>query len=68
MRRSEQRRAAVVALYQHDLTGRALSETHAPGDSSFARELASGAAERRLRAGGDIIGRDSAGSPASVAG
>ena len=46
MRRSEQRRAAVVALYQHDLTGRALSETHAPGDSSFARELASGAAER----------------------
>ena len=34
-----------MALYQHDLTGRALSETHAPGDSSFARELASGAAE-----------------------
>jgi transcription antitermination protein NusB len=46
MRRSEQRRAAVVALYQHDLTGRPLSETHAPGDSSFARELASGTAER----------------------
>ena len=46
MRRSDQRRAAVVALYQHDLTGRPLSETHAPGDSSFARELASGTAER----------------------
>ena len=46
MRRSEQRRASVVALYQHDLTGRPLSETHAPGDSSFARELASGTAER----------------------
>ena len=46
MRRSDQRRAAVVALYQHDLTGRPLSETHAPGDSRFARELASGTAER----------------------
>ena len=27
MRRSDQRRAAVVALYQHDLTGRPLAET-----------------------------------------
>ena len=27
MRRTEQRRAAVVALYQHDLTGRPLGET-----------------------------------------
>jgi N utilization substance protein B len=27
MRRSDQRRAAVVAVYQHDLTGRALEET-----------------------------------------
>jgi N utilization substance protein B len=27
VRRSEQRRAAVVALYQHDLTGRPLAET-----------------------------------------
>jgi transcription antitermination protein NusB len=27
MRRSEQRRAAVFALYQHDLTGRPLAET-----------------------------------------
>ena len=26
MRRSEQRRAAVIALYQHDLTGRPLAE------------------------------------------
>jgi len=35
-----------VALYQYDLTGRPLSETHAPADSSFARELASATAER----------------------
>src|ERR1700741_4973912 len=47
MRRSEQRRAAVVALYQHDLTGRDLSETLAPGDSAFVRALAGAAVEHR---------------------
>jgi N utilization substance protein B len=47
MRRSEQRRAAVVALYQHDLTKRPLSETVAPGDSAFVRALASAAVEHR---------------------
>src|SRR5438445_11808930 len=46
MRRSEQRRAAVIALYQHDLTGRALQETLAPNDTPFSRALASVAAER----------------------
>ena len=30
-RRSEQRRAAVFALYQHDLTGRPLDEVFEPG-------------------------------------
>jgi N utilization substance protein B len=40
MRRFEQRRAAVIALYQHDLTGRPLAETLEPGDSAFARALA----------------------------
>ena len=30
MRRSDQRRAAVIALYQHDLTGRPLSQTLLP--------------------------------------
>jgi transcription antitermination protein NusB len=46
MRRSDQRRAAVVALYQHDLTGRPLAET-LPADSSlFARALAHAAADR----------------------
>jgi N utilization substance protein B len=46
MRRSEQRRAAVVALYQHDLTGRPLAETFASGDSIFVRSLAHAAADR----------------------
>src|SRR6202020_1622559 len=39
MRRSDQRRAAVVALYQHDLTGRPLVETLGPNASLFARAL-----------------------------
>jgi transcription antitermination protein NusB len=46
MRRSDQRRAAVIALYQHDLTGRPLADSFAAGDSSFSRALAGAAAER----------------------
>ncbi len=46
MRRSDQRRAAVVALYQHDLTGRPLAETLPPEASLFARALAHAAADR----------------------
>ena len=46
MRRSEQRRAAVVALYQHDLTGRPLAETLSRDDSLFVRALAHAAADR----------------------
>jgi len=46
MRRSEQRRAAVIALYQHDLTGRALEETLGPGNPPFVRALAHAAADR----------------------
>lgn len=45
-RRSDQRRAAVVALYQHDLTGRPLLETLGPNASLFARALAHAAADR----------------------
>lgn len=45
-RRSDQRRAAVVALYQHDLTGRPLAETLAGDASEMTRELAQAAAER----------------------
>src|SRR4029077_14612739 len=40
VRRSDQRRAAVVALYQHDLTGRPLLETLGPNASVFAPALA----------------------------
>jgi N utilization substance protein B len=46
MRRSEQRRAAVIALYQHDLTGRPLAQTLGANDSPFARALAHAAADR----------------------
>ena len=46
MRRSEQRRVAVIALYQHDLTGRPLVETLGPNASLFARTLAHAAADR----------------------
>jgi N utilization substance protein B len=39
-RRSEQRRAAVFALYQHEVTGRPLDDTFEPGAASFTRALA----------------------------
>ncbi|HUB74645.1 MAG TPA: transcription antitermination protein NusB [Solirubrobacteraceae bacterium] len=45
-RRSEQRRAAVIALYQHDLTGRPLAQTLGAGASLFSRALAHAAADR----------------------
>lgn len=46
MRRSDQRRAAVIALYQHDLTGQSLAQTLGPNASLFARALAHAAADR----------------------
>ena len=46
MRRSDQRRAAVVALYQHDLTGRPLADMLGPNASIFVRALAHAAADR----------------------
>jgi len=45
MRRAEQRRAAVIALYQHDLTGRELSQTLDSNASLFSRSLAHAAAD-----------------------
>jgi N utilization substance protein B len=42
MRRSDQRRAAVVALYQRDVTDRPLDETIEPTAHVFTRELAAG--------------------------
>jgi N utilization substance protein B len=47
MRRTDQRRAAVIALYQHDLTGRPLPETLPAGASEFVRVLAAAAIEHR---------------------
>ncbi len=46
MRRAEQRRGAVVALYQHDLTGRPLAETLGANASLMTRALAHAAADR----------------------
>jgi transcription antitermination protein NusB len=42
MRRSDQRRAAVVALYQHDVTGRSLLEVMPRDASLFTKELVEG--------------------------
>ena len=46
MRRSDQRRDAVFALYQHEVTGRPLEEL-LDGAKPFTRELANGTAARR---------------------
>jgi N utilization substance protein B len=46
MRRADQRRAAVVALYQHDLTGRPLAEALGRDASAFSRALAHAAEDR----------------------
>jgi N utilization substance protein B len=46
MRRSEQRRAAVIALYQHDVTGRELDQAFKASDSLLTRALAHAAADK----------------------
>jgi len=46
MRRSEQRREAVVALYQHDLTGKSLAEALGANASLMTRALTHAAADR----------------------
>jgi N utilization substance protein B len=46
MRRSEQRRAAVIALYQHDVTGHPLAQTLEVTATAFTRSLAHAAADR----------------------
>jgi N utilization substance protein B len=45
VRRSEQRRAAVFALYQHDLTGRPLDDLFERDAASFTRALAHATAD-----------------------
>ncbi|MBJ7347031.1 MAG: transcription antitermination factor NusB [Thermoleophilaceae bacterium] len=54
MRRTEQRRRAVFALYQHDLTGRDLSGLLGSDAPAFTRELAEGALAQQERADGLI--------------
>jgi N utilization substance protein B len=46
MGRPEERRSAVVAIYQHDVTHRPLAQTLGPGASPFTAALAQAAAER----------------------
>ena len=46
MRRADQRRAAVVALYQHD-TGRPLDQVMPTDASSFTRELVDGVLQKQ---------------------
>ena len=46
MRRSEQRRAAVIALYQHDLTRQPLAQTLGRDARELTRSLAHAAADR----------------------
>lgn len=46
-RRTDQRRAAVFALYQHDLTGRSLDETLPRDAAPFTRALARAALNRQ---------------------
>ena len=52
-RRTDQRRDAVFATYQHDVTGRPLDELLA-GAKPFTRELAEGAEEHRQELDGLI--------------
>jgi N utilization substance protein B len=47
-RRSDQRRAAVFALYQHDLTGRPLADTLGRDAAPLTRSLAHAAADRAV--------------------
>jgi N utilization substance protein B len=46
VRRADQRRAAVIALYQHDLTGQPLTDSLGASASPLTRALADGARER----------------------
>lgn len=55
MRRSEQRRDAVFALYQREVTGRPLDEMLV-GAKPFTRELAKGTEERRTELDEAIAG------------
>jgi transcription antitermination protein NusB len=59
-RRSDQRRAAVFALYQHELTGRSLDEVFEPAAQPFTRALAHAAADNQPELDA-LIGRHASG-------
>ena len=59
-RRSDQRREAVFALYQHDLTGRPLDDTLARDAAPFTRALAHAALNRQAEFDA-LIGRHAEG-------
>ena len=59
MRRSDQRRDAVFALYQHEVTGRPLDEL-LEGSKPFSRELANGV-EQNMAELDELIARHSKG-------
>jgi N utilization substance protein B len=59
MRRSDQRRDAVFAVYQHEVTGRPVAEL-LEGAKPFTREIAEGVVERRPELD-ELIGRHSKG-------
>ena len=60
MRRSDQRRAAVVALYQADVTGGSAAARLAPGATAFTREVVEGV-ERERESLDAVIGRHAVG-------
>jgi N utilization substance protein B len=60
MRRSEQRRQAVFAVYQHDVTGRDLDETLPRDAHAFTRSLAYAAQDHAAELDG-VIGRHARG-------
>src|SRR5579871_847602 len=60
MRRTEQRRAAVVAAYQHDLTGAPLEQALGRDASAFTRALALAASDRSGELD-ELIGRHARG-------
>ena len=60
MRRTEQRRAAVIAAYQHDLTDRPLAQTLPADAGAFTRALAGAAVELEPELD-ELIGRHARG-------
>jgi len=59
-RRSDQRRSAIFALYQHDLTGRPLGETLPRDAAGFTKALAQAALTRQHELD-ELIGRHAEG-------